>query len=210
MNNITNKQLVLDFYKKVVGGRNADLIDKYVSDSYIQHSPSIKDGKEGLREAIEYLKLLPKAQEQESPIVLVIAEGEYVMLLLELSFMGKCLSVTDLFKVVDGMVVEHWDAMEDITVKGLGSVSFEVGEGFSMGDVAKIKRFIAAIHDRSDVKVHRMIIDGGIVGVQSEGKKSESSFVFYDFLKLENSEMINVWTVEQQIPDKLNHTNGML
>ncbi len=103
MNNISNKNLVLDLYKKVIRDRNGDLIDTYISDDYIQHSPSMKDGKAGLRDAVEFLKSLPKPKEEDkSPIILAIADGDYVMLLLDLSFMGKHLLVADLFKVFNG------------------------------------------------------------------------------------------------------------
>ena len=84
----------------------------------------MKDGKAGLRDAIEYLKSLPKPKEEDkSPIILAIADGDYVMLLLDLSFMGKHLLVADLFKVIDGKIVEHWDAIQDITGNAMGVYS---------------------------------------------------------------------------------------
>ena len=125
MNNISNKNLVLELYKKVIRDRNGDLIDTYISDDYIQHSPSMKDGKAGLRDAIEYLKSLPKPKEEKSPIILAIDDGDFVMLLLDLSFMGKHLTVADLFKVIDGKIVEHWDAIQDITSNEINIPAFD-------------------------------------------------------------------------------------
>lgn len=207
MNN-SNKKLVLDFYKQVVGGRNGDLIDRYISDNYIQHSPSMKDGKAGLREAVEYLKRLPKPQEQKSPIVLAIAEGDFVMLLLDLNFMGKHLSVADLFKVVDGMVVEHWDAIQDITSAGLTVPVLNIDEVaiLNESDKASVTKYL----DSKQSKVHRIITDGNVVGAQSEVSKSGKRFVAYDFMKIVDSKIVQSWCVEQEIPEVMGHGNGMI
>ena len=207
MNN-SNKKLVLDFYKQVVGGRNGDLIDRYISDNYIQHSPSMKDGKAGLHEAVEYLKLLPKPQEQKSPIVLAIAEGDFVMLLLDLNFMGKHLSVADLFRVVDGMVVEHWDAIQDITSAGLTIPTLNVDDGalLSEDDKAVITKHL----NSRQSKVHRVITEGNVVGVQSEATRAGKRYVSYDFMKIVDSSIVQSWSVEQEIPEVMNNVNGMI
>src|SRR5688572_18415657 len=187
MNNISNKNLVLDLYKNVIRDRNSDLIDTYISDDYIQHSPSMRDGKAGLREAIEYLKQLPKATDEKSPIVLAIDEGDYVMLLLDLSFMGKHLSVADLFKVIDGKVVEHWDAIQDISGNEISIPAFSIQEEYdvklseshkfairllfenSSNDIQTNSEFSEVLRQREPVKLHRILACGNVVGVQSEG-----------------------------------------
>ena len=229
MNNISNKNLVLDLYKKVIRDRNGDLIDTYISDDYIQHSPSVKDGKAGLREAIEYLKSLPKPTEDKSPIILAIADGDYVMLLLDLYFMGKRLSVADLFKVIDGKIVEHWDAVQDITGNATNVPTFTVAEEYDIkvgesnknlirlifddADLNRIdvnKEFSDALRQRQPVTLHRILTFGNVVGVQSEGVKSGKSFVFYDFIKTDHGQIIQHWWVEQEIVLVTTHKNGMV
>jgi len=229
MNNISNKNLVRDFYKKAIGGRNTDLIDTYISDDYIQHSPSMKGGKAGLRDAMEFLKTLPKPKEDKSPIVLAIADGEYVMLLLDLSFMGKHLAVADLFKVVDGMIVEHWDAIQDVTNNTTDTPAFKVDDELdversesnkamirSLFDSSDLntadlnKEFWTALRQREPVKLHRIFADGNVVGVQSEGLRSGKQYVFYDFIKIINSKIIEHWCVEQEIVPAMAHRNGMI
>ena len=227
MNNISNKNLVLDFYKKVVKERSGDLIDTYVSDDYIQHSPSMKDGKAGLREAIEYLKLMPKPKEEKSPILLAVEDGDYVMLLLDLSLMGKHLSVADLFRVIDGKIVEHWDAVQHITGDHVNTPELNVVEGGNKvsehnkslirsifeGDVlAKNlnKEFSDTLFQRRPMKLHRILSSGNVVGVQSEGRRSGKAFVFYDFLKIADSRITKHWSVEQEIPATMGHNNGMI
>ena len=223
MKNISNKTLVLDFYKKVVKERNSDLIDTYVSDDYIQHSPSMKDGKAGLREAIEYLRLMPKPKEEKSPIVLAIEDGDYVMLLLDLSLMGRHLSVADLFRVVGGKIVEHWDAIQDITSDNITAPEFNVVEGGSkvsernktlirsiFEDDILNKEFSEAVTERKPLKVHRILSNGNVVGVQSEGMRSDKAFVVYDFFNMIDSRITLRWSVEQTIPATFAHNNGMI
>ncbi|HMG90143.1 MAG TPA: nuclear transport factor 2 family protein [Chryseolinea sp.] len=234
MNNISNKNLVLDLYKKVIRDRNGDLIDTYISDDYIQHSPSMKDGKAGLRDAIEYLKRLPKPKEDKSPIILAIDDGDFVMLLLDLSFMGKHLSVADLFKVIDGKIVEHWDAIQDltgipITIGTITAPEFTVTEErdlqvsesnktlvrllFENSDLNRNdldKEFSDALRQRQPVKLHRILACGNVVGVQSEGVRSGKQFVFYDFVSIIDSRITRHWSVEQEIPLALAHNNRMI
>ncbi len=228
MNNTSNKNLVLDFYKKAIGGRNTDLIDTYISDEYIQHSPSLKGGKAGLRDAMEFLKTLPKPKEDKSPIILAVADGEYVMLLLDLSFMGKHLAVADLFKVIDGMIVEHWDAIQDVTGSPVDTPAFKVDDELdvTVGESNKAmirllfsadlkspdlnKEFWTALRQREPVKLHRIFSDGNIVGVQSEGLRSGKRFVFYDFIDIDDSKIIQYWCVEQEIVSVMSHSNGMI
>jgi predicted SnoaL-like aldol condensation-catalyzing enzyme len=207
MKNISNKKLVLAFYMEVIGQRNSDLIDHYVSDNYTQHSPLMKDGKSGLREAIEYLKLLPKPQDQTSPVVLAIAEGDYVLLLLDLHLMGKHLCVTDLFKVIHGKISEHWDAIQEISTE-LSVPVFDVDTDAVLTDDDKE---LANKHlDLRRGKIHRIIVEGNVVGVQSEIDKSGKRCAAYDFIKIVESRIIQSWSVEQEFPDMMYHQNGIL
>jgi len=208
MNSKSNKELVLDFYRKVIRDRNGDLIDDYIDDNYIQHSPSMKDGKAGLLEAIEYLKKLPKPEQAKSPIVLALAEGDYVMLLLDMTFMGKHLSVADLFRIIDGRVVEHWDAVQEVTFSEARIPFFDIDENFKITD--EHRTLLRKHFEGSPRKVYRMIAEGNLVGVQSEGERSGKRFVFYDFVSIVDSKIIHSWRVEQEIPGLLNHNNGMI
>lgn len=208
MNNKSNKELVLWFYKKVIGQRNSDLIDDYVSDDYVQHSPSMKDGKAGLKDALEMLKQFPKPEEVKSPIVLAIAEGEYVMLLLHLTFMGRHLCVADLFKVAGGMIVEHWDAVQDLSSTELSVPQFDVDtEAVLSGpDRTLVKNHL----DFREGKIYRIVTEGNIAGVQSEFVRQGKRYAAYDFMKIVDSKLVQSWNVEQAIPDTIPHRNGML
>lgn len=108
----SNKSIVLEFYRSVIRDRNSELIHEYISDDYIQHSPSLKGGKAALFDAVECLKKMPKPAETKPPYILCIGDNAFVVLLLDIVFMGRKL-VVDVFRMKDGKIVEHWDAMQD-------------------------------------------------------------------------------------------------
>ncbi len=113
MDTLTNKQRVLSFYKLIVGQRRAELIPEFVREDYIQHNPTVKQGRDGITEMINYLKTLPPPPAgAKSPIIRAIQEGDLVVTHLDVEFMGKRMVVIDLFKLKDGMLAEHWDAIQ--------------------------------------------------------------------------------------------------
>lgn len=113
MDTLTNKQRVLSFYKLIVGQRRADLIPEFVREDYRQHNPTVKQGRDGITEMINYLKALPPPQAgAKSPIIRAIQEGDLVVTHLDVEFMGKRMAVIDLFKLKDGMLAEHWDGIQ--------------------------------------------------------------------------------------------------
>ncbi|MCC8423413.1 nuclear transport factor 2 family protein [Mucilaginibacter sp. UR6-11] len=111
----SNKTIVAEFYKKIVGQRDSSLINTYVREDYIQHSAAGKAGRQGLFEMVEFLKTLPPSTETQSPVKRLIGEGELVVIQLDIAFMGKRMVVLDLFRLADGMLAEHWDAVQEIT-----------------------------------------------------------------------------------------------
>jgi predicted SnoaL-like aldol condensation-catalyzing enzyme len=107
----SNKTIVLECYRKIIRDLDLSLVDTYIREDYIQHSPTVKNGKAGLLEMLAFLKTLPKPTElSPSPVIRVIAEGDYVAVHLDVKFMGKRVAVIDLYKLENGQLAEHWDA----------------------------------------------------------------------------------------------------
>lgn len=113
MQHSSNKTIVLEAYKYLIGQQRTDLIDTYVSDHYIQHNPGLKDGKAGLREALTYLKQLPQPAAQQSPVIRALAADDMVFLHLDLTFGNKKLVVAELYRTEQGKLTEHWDAIQE-------------------------------------------------------------------------------------------------
>jgi predicted SnoaL-like aldol condensation-catalyzing enzyme len=109
-----NKELVLAFYRKMIGEKDPEGAREYMGESYRQHSPYAKDGFEGVADFARTFKRDFPNHHYE--VKRVIAEGDYVVLHLHgisgPSPHGE--AVVDIFRVKDGKVVEHWDVIQPL------------------------------------------------------------------------------------------------
>ncbi|MFC5410541.1 nuclear transport factor 2 family protein [Larkinella bovis] len=108
-----NKALIRDFYRRCVANGDLEFAHQLIADDYIQHSPLVKPGKTGLLEALAYMKQLPKPASSTQPFMRLIAEGDFVVTHMAFSLGGQSKVVVDLFRLHNGQIAEHWDAMED-------------------------------------------------------------------------------------------------
>ncbi len=108
-----NKKLVVDFYRVVfIEKRVVEGFERYVAPGYIQHNPLLASGREA---AVKFLA--PRAtRESITDIKRVVAEGDLVVLHVHsrtnLNDRGR--AVIDIFRVVDGKIVEHWDVIQPV------------------------------------------------------------------------------------------------
>ena len=87
--------------------------ERYWSPGYIQHSAHIPPGRDGL---FNLIKSLPPGSKYEHG--LIMAEGDYVMSHGRFSGPGQTAWVTlDILRINDGMMVEHWDVIQDEATK---------------------------------------------------------------------------------------------
>ena len=109
-----NKAYVMEFYDKALNAKDFDAASKYLGDRYTQHNPTAKDGAEGLKGFITFLK--EKFPKSHSEIKQAFADGDYVILhvhsVREPGTRGN--AIIDIFKLEKGKVVEHWDAVQPI------------------------------------------------------------------------------------------------
>ena len=106
-----NKELVRRMITDVLmPGGDPGRVDDYVSADYVQHSSDVTDGIEAIRaSAIDPDRRLSYAE-----IVLLVGQGNFVATLCRATRQGTPAAQADLFRVADGLVVEHWDAAETI------------------------------------------------------------------------------------------------
>ncbi|MBO9728480.1 MAG: nuclear transport factor 2 family protein [Chitinophaga sp.] len=226
---INNRAIVLAAVKQLIGERNADAVDIFLHENYIQHSPQVKDGRAGLREAISQLKQLPAPPAgQASPIVRTIAEGDYVMLHMDIAFMGRKMAVVDLYRLEAGKLAEHWEATQEQPVGG--SLTSGTSTITAIDQTAENKQLMQRFFDQPDRAllapdyvnhdvmpffpqertVHRIIGEGNFVLVQSSGILDGQPAVFYDICRVTQHLVAEHWRVAQKVPSVLPHTNGMI
>ncbi|QTN18274.1 nuclear transport factor 2 family protein [Brevundimonas sp. AJA228-03] len=112
-----NKALVERFVRDVLQGAAPETVTSYISTtSYTQHNPGVGDGLEGLGAAMAAFAAAGKAMKYErTPIV--VAEGNFVFTASEGLLGSTPTAFFDLFRLSDGLIVEHWDAIGPIPEK---------------------------------------------------------------------------------------------
>jgi predicted SnoaL-like aldol condensation-catalyzing enzyme len=112
-----NKKAVVEFYNAALNEKDFDKASKYLGARYTQHNPNAADGPEGLKGFIAFLK--DKFPNNKSEIKRVLADGDYVIVhvhaVREPGTRGN--AIIDIFKLENGKVVEHWDAVQPIPEK---------------------------------------------------------------------------------------------
>ncbi len=110
-----NKALVTKAYQELFGDHDLTALDRYWADEYIQHNPSMTDGREAVKTFLESLGILtwPK---QQVKFERVIAEGDLVMLQTAQppSDSSPGTVIVDIFRVENGKIAEHWDVIQQI------------------------------------------------------------------------------------------------
>lgn len=109
----TNKEIVVAGMNGLFVTRDMSVIDKYWSPSYIQHNPAVPNGSAVLKGWVGSLS--PDFKYEPG---MVVAEGDLVMMHGRYSGMGpKAMIGVDIFRLAKGKIVEHWDILQEETVK---------------------------------------------------------------------------------------------
>lgn len=115
----SNKKLVADFYQELFGDKEVNAIDKYIGETYIQHNPSVADGKEALKQAVtQWFKGAPK---EKIDIQHLSAEGSLVYIHTKSKRGPATVSTIDIFRFEKGKIVEHWDVSQEVPEKSANS-----------------------------------------------------------------------------------------
>ena len=115
-----NKALAVSLIEDVLMGKNPSKIGEYISsEAYHQHNPQIKDGLNGIVEAVEYLTS-QNNMFKYTKIHKVLGEGNFILTVSEGEWNGGNKHVFyDLFRMEEGKIVEHWDVIQEIPTEGL-------------------------------------------------------------------------------------------
>lgn len=110
-----DKRLAYDFWRKVLVARDMDAAMEYMHEDYIQHNPNIPTGRAPFVQVFGRMGSRPELDHIED-LVAITADGGYVTMAFQRvldnpNVEGQTYTTTwfDMFRVENGMIVEHWD-----------------------------------------------------------------------------------------------------
>jgi predicted SnoaL-like aldol condensation-catalyzing enzyme len=111
----TNKRLVIAAFDTLFNKRDYVAAGRFWSPNYVQHSAHIRPGREGL---FDLIRNAPFNLRYESGLML--ANAEFVIVHGRFSGNGGSRNwiVVDIVRVVDNVLVEHWDVLQDEATRG--------------------------------------------------------------------------------------------
>ncbi|MDE9499955.1 nuclear transport factor 2 family protein, partial [Xenorhabdus bovienii] len=104
--NRSSRDLVSHAHHELFTRRDVGALERYFSPNFIEHSPLVKDGLAGLRELVEV------HPELHHETYRVLQDGDLIAI--HGRFTGlddQPLVGFDLYRVADGLIVEHWDGL---------------------------------------------------------------------------------------------------
>ena len=113
-----NIDLVMAMWDGVIYKADREAVMRYVHPDYVQHNPNVAQGREGVLQLVELIANPVPGIEPAAPKTFnrAVAQGEYVAIIWDQpqpdpqapgeTYIGQAF---DMFRVVDGQVVEHWD-----------------------------------------------------------------------------------------------------
>ena len=109
-----NKAKVQEFFDVVMLGGQFDKVANYIStESYAQHNPAVADGLEGFGAFTADLAKQGIATKYWK-VHRLIGQGNFVVAFSHVQIGASHYAVFDVFRLKDGLIVEHWDIREKI------------------------------------------------------------------------------------------------
>ena len=104
-----NKAIVRSFMVDVFQNGNHANVSKYISEeTYINRNPHVPNGIEAVK---QFLATQPFSYDF---VFKTIGQGDHVVTYSKATLAGQELAVFDIFRLENGLIVEHWDNMEPI------------------------------------------------------------------------------------------------
>ena len=108
-----NRAIVLESFNTLFNRRDYAAAESFWSPDYIQHSAHIEPGRDGL---FNLVKRLPPTLKYEPGKI--VADGEFVIVHGRFSgFQAVSWIAADILRIKDGLLVEHWDVIQDEATK---------------------------------------------------------------------------------------------
>ena len=122
-----NKQVVYHIMKDLLEAGHWDEAHRYLTERYIQHNPNVGSGRQTVVDFFKGIGVKPRPipARLSTPVVQVLAQGDYVMVasvatLPHPADSTKTYTTTwfDMFRMKDGKADEHWDSATIMAIPG--------------------------------------------------------------------------------------------
>lgn len=114
-----NRALVVELLEKMfIGGERLDITQYINPANYVQHNPDAADGLQGLQDLMK-ANAAKGMKMRYDAIGIVVAEGNFVLTGASGALGEQPTAFYDLWRLEDGLIVEHWDIIAPIPTKNL-------------------------------------------------------------------------------------------
>ena len=111
-----NRAIVLRYMQEVINERKLDVLDEIMAADWIAHNPGEPNGRDGLK--AYFAGMFEQFSEIHADVKRVVAEGDLVVVHSHYTASEQDRgndwapgsgATADFFRLVDGVIVEHWD-----------------------------------------------------------------------------------------------------
>jgi predicted SnoaL-like aldol condensation-catalyzing enzyme len=109
-----NRALVERLYRDFFNGRDLSVAEQIVAENYIQHNPSLPDGRAILLRA--FAAYFQAAPELKVSVKRMVAEGDLVVVHSHWQDRptDRGNAVVDIYRLENGLIAEHWDVVQPV------------------------------------------------------------------------------------------------
>ncbi|HEX3836945.1 MAG TPA: nuclear transport factor 2 family protein [Steroidobacteraceae bacterium] len=118
-----NLDHVLGLFRDVLAPLDADQVDRYIGPDYIQHSPMAAPGRESLKAFLRTVHAASPNASQRLLRAFVDADHVIIHYHVKKDPQDRGFVVMDIFRLSNGMVVEHWDCVQDVPADSPNPIS---------------------------------------------------------------------------------------
>jgi len=106
-----NRAIVTEFARLFYTERDVEAaFEQFVVDDYVQHNPTMPDGREA---AVRMLVPKFSTPGARFDIERILVDGDHALIHVRATFPGNPVAaVADIYRLADGKVVEHWDVLQ--------------------------------------------------------------------------------------------------
>jgi predicted SnoaL-like aldol condensation-catalyzing enzyme len=113
-----NLALVRGLFDEVLNPMDSGAVDRFIAPGYIQHNPTVEDGREPLKAFLDFIK--DASPDAVHDVKRMFADTDHVIVHYHVRrWPGDAgFAVMDIFRIEDGLIAEHWDVSQDVVTDG--------------------------------------------------------------------------------------------